>query len=79
MVVPVMPDFKYMTPPTVPERLTKLETNYENIQTEVREANQKLDSLLALRNKGLGAFWLASFLTGTGIIGVFEFIRGHFH
>lgn len=31
----------------------------------------KLDGLLELKSKGLGAFWLASTLIGTGIIGAF--------
>jgi hypothetical protein len=30
--------------------------------------NGKLDDLLALKNKGAGAFWLASALMGTGIV-----------
>jgi hypothetical protein len=33
------------------------------------EINTKLDSLLALRNKGAGIFWLMSSLIGAGIIG----------
>lgn len=36
-----------------------------------KEISEKLDSLLTLRHKGVGAFWLASLLTGTGIIGFF--------
>lgn len=59
------------------ERLAKLETEVKQIlaaQTEFKEnweeVNRKLDDLLSLRNKGIGAFWLASILTGTGIIGV---------
>jgi hypothetical protein len=33
------------------------------------EVNQKLDDLLALRNKGAGVFWLISTLVGAGIVG----------
>jgi hypothetical protein len=33
------------------------------------EVNHKLDDLLALRNKGAGAFWIATSLIGAGIVG----------
>lgn len=36
---------------------------------DVAEIRADLKDLLALRHKGVGAFWLASALTGTGIIG----------
>ena len=53
----------------------------EETQRQTKEMNEKLDSLLALRNKGIGAFWLASILTGTGILGTFaaiiQYVRGH--
>lgn len=58
---------------TVAERLTKLETemaqllsNQEERKRETHNINEKLDDLLALRNKGLGAFWLATSLAGVG-------------
>lgn len=62
------------------ERITALEVQLANLQatmtlhmaeTEKRQENMdgKLDDLLGLRNKGVGAFWLASALAGTGIIG----------
>lgn len=42
------------------------------------EISDKLDALLALRNKGAGVVWLVSGLVGTGIIGgviqLFHFI-----
>lgn len=60
------------------ERVARLETEVKQIlsnQTESREAvsnvNDKLDELLALKNKGMGAFWLASALAGTGIVSFF--------
>lgn len=35
----------------------------------------KLDEVLELKNKGLGAFWLASAVIGSGILtGIFSFI-----
>lgn len=58
---------------TVAERLTKLETemsqllsNQQERKIETREINDKLDDILALRDKGLGAFWLATSLAGVG-------------
>lgn len=62
------------------ERITALEIHLANLQasmnkhmteTESRheDMSKKLDDLLGLRNKGVGAFWLASALAGTGIIG----------
>jgi len=35
--------------------------------------NNKLDDLLALRQKGIGAFWLASALVGSGILTIFSY------
>lgn len=34
-----------------------------------KEMGDKLDDLLALRNKGAGVFWLVSSLIGAGIVG----------
>ena len=36
--------------------------------------DKKLDSLLTLKSKGAGAFWLASAILGTGIIGFLSHI-----
>ncbi len=66
---------------TQAERITSLEVQLATLQqtmsTHVDETskrhdimNGKLDELLGLRNKGIGAFWLASALAGTGIIGL---------
>ena len=42
-----------------------------NTTHQFDELKDKLDELLTLRNKGIGAFWLASSLIGTGIVGLF--------
>jgi hypothetical protein len=55
---------------TQAERITALETELSYIRDELRSSNQKLDELLALRNKGAGAFMLASALFGTSLMGV---------
>ncbi len=36
----------------------------------LQKTNDQLDKLLALQNKGAGAFWLASTLFGTGLVGL---------
>jgi len=52
------------------ERITALEVQMQHLTDIVVKQNEKLDDLLGLRNRGVGAFWLASALAGTGIIGV---------
>ena len=63
------------------ERIAQLETLVEVLRDEQRahilavkqeseKTNKKLDELLMLRAKGVGAFWLASTLLGTGIVGM---------
>jgi hypothetical protein len=74
------------------ERLVRVETEVKALKEsfedhkghtdrQFEELKEKLDDLLALRNKGVGVFWLASGLLGTGIVGViFNFlswIRGN--
>jgi len=51
------------------ERLTSLEVQVAQLRSEQQEVIKKLDDLLAMRNKGVGAFWLASTILGTGIVG----------
>lgn len=51
------------------ERLAVLETKVRSMENSLGTMDGKLDDLLALRHKGIGAFWLASALAGTGIIG----------
>lgn len=62
------------------ERITALEVQVASLREEQQEMNRKLDELLTLRSKGIGAFWLASTLFGTtmvGLAGVFlNWLRG---
>lgn len=51
------------------ERLAILETRVAAMEHSIGSMDAKLDELLALRHKGMGAFWLASALFGTGIVG----------
>jgi len=52
------------------ERIAVLELQVKLLQLTVESTNTKLDELLTLRSKGVGAFWLASALFGTGVVGV---------
>lgn len=54
---------------TQAERIAALETQMEFIKAELTESNRKLDDLLALRNKGAGAFWLMTSLFGASLMG----------
>jgi hypothetical protein len=57
-----------MTARTQAERITALETQLAFVLANQEETNRKLSELLALRNKGAGAFWLATTLFGTSIV-----------
>lgn len=63
------------------ERLAILETKVGMMMETNLQLREKLDVLLELRHKGMGAFWLASGLLGTTVMGaIFAFIswmKGH--
>ncbi len=61
---------------TQAERIAALETQMGYIKAELEQSNRKLDDLLALRNKGLGAFWLMTMLFGTSVFGLFSWFKG---
>lgn len=52
------------------ERMARVEEQVKNLADVVEKLDAKIDSLLELRNKGIGAFWLMSLLFGTGIAGI---------
>lgn len=65
------------------ERLASLETKVDlhkhsadisrqELKDKIEEMDKKLDTLLELRHKGAGAFWLASVVFGTGIVSLFH-------
>lgn len=67
---------------TLGERITRLETEMLHVlaaqvafQTDFKdkqnEVDAKLDTLLSLKDKGTGVFWLASTLAGVGAISIF--------
>lgn len=59
-----------MPPPRNPnERLAVLETQVLHLTKLVNEMDGKLDQLVELRARGVGAFWVASAIFGTSIVG----------
>lgn len=54
----------------VEHKVKTIETALEDMRTIHDDMNKKLDSLLTLKHKGAGAFWLASIIFGTSILGV---------
>ena len=63
------------------ERIAVLETKVASLEATIVSLEVKIDSLLSIKNKGAGAFWLASLLFGTGIVGaasmITDWIRAH--
>ena len=56
------------------ERIARLETRLESVEITVKAIDTKMDEIIALRNKGIGAFWLASTIIGTSIVSFFNVI-----
>ena len=61
---------------TQAEEIAALKVEVKVLKDTVADMNRKLDDLIALRYKGLGAFWLASSLVGTGIFGFIYYLFG---
>lgn len=55
--------------PNQNERLAVLETEVRQLTKLVNEMDAKIDQLVELRARGVGAFWVASAIFGTGIVG----------
>lgn len=55
------------------ERIAILESRVNameaNLTARLERMDAKLEALLSLKDKGAGAFWLASMLFGTSIVG----------
>ena len=64
-----------MTPETALNHEARIATLEAEIKV-LKEMNDKLDDLLALKHKGVGAFWLASALIGVSVTALFEMVKG---
>lgn len=60
------------------ERIAVLETKFETMQTDIGEISRKLDMLLELKSKGMGAFWLIGLILGSGVLGIVAMISNFF-
>lgn len=63
---------------TLPERVTALEIEREQITKDLDEIKGKLDDLLHLKSKGIGAFWLVGLVISSGLLGLFSTIANLF-
>lgn len=61
------------------ERIAILETKWETLNATLTSVEEKLDQLLELKSKGIGAFWLVGLLFGSGILGVLGLVFGLFN
>jgi len=63
------------------ERVAVIEEKQRVYDKNQDEIIKRLDVLLGLRHKGIGAFFVVSSIAGTGIIGlaatIIEFVRSH--
>lgn len=58
------------------ERIARLEERVGELEKTMARVETKLDSLLDLKNKGAGAFWLVSIIFGSGVVvSIVEVIR----
>lgn len=55
---------------SLPERVAVLETEINTLQTDLKEIKDKLDDLLTLKARGMGALSLVSLIIGSGVIGL---------
>lgn len=62
------------------ERIAVLELKVQQVTETNQTIMSKLDELLDLKSKGMGAFWLASALLGTGVVGalaaILDWLKG---
>lgn len=60
------------------ERVAVLETNQSADRITLQSIEGKLDSLLELKAKGMGAFWLVSLVIGSGVLGLVAIVTNMF-
>ncbi len=61
------------------ERIAILETRFDQLIVDVADIKTKMDELISLKHKGLGAFWLVGLLISTGIVGLVSAVTGFFN
>lgn len=63
---------------TQAERITALEVKVDSLQKTVDGMDAKIDELISIRNKGAGAFLLASTIFGTSVVSFIAAVLGWF-
>lgn len=53
---------------SVAVRLALLEANVTSLVTIMEERDKKLDELLTLKHRGMGAIWLATLIFGSSLL-----------
>ena len=61
---------------TEAERIAALEERMKASEKRDEEIIAKLDDLLALKNKGMGAFWIVSIIMGAAFTAVMSLVTG---
>lgn len=52
------------------QRVAVLETEWQRTKDDLKEIKEKLDELLQLKSRGIGAIQLVSLIIGSGVIGI---------
>lgn len=60
------------------ERVARLETRFDQWEEKQNDIAAKLDSLLELKLKGMGALWFVWIIVGSGVLGVVSTLMGMF-
>jgi len=60
------------------ERIAVVEHQVSKLVEDVKNMDGKIDQLLQLKYKGMGAFWFASLIVGTGVATMFTTIVAWF-
>lgn len=60
------------------ERIAVLETKFDQWEADLRDISTKLDTLLELKQKGMGALWFVWIIVGSGVLGGVSFITNLF-
>lgn len=58
------------------ERIAVLENEWANAKTDLSAIKDKLDSLLELKSRGMGALWLIGLVISSGVIGLVSIVFG---
>lgn len=64
------------------ERIATLELEVKTLKELISNIDGKMDELLSLKQKGMGAIWFATILFGAGSLGLTSFLmswfKGHY-